>query len=463
MSIISRGAVEPPQRQKNPFYINQNYAFLWGGQSISLLGDLIFGTTLTLWIATVIARGQAWAPEALGGEVICTALPTIFVGPLAGVFVDRWDKKRTMIWMDIIRAVCVALLLLIVFPLPFLPSGHLPPLVAVGIFYAFTIATTCCTLFFSPARTSILQDIVDEKYYERASGLSMLTQNLTRIIGPSLAAPTLFVFGIQWALLIDVASFLVSIAAVAQVRPREQQKKTHKDQSAIGFWREFKDGLRYFRQSRLLLTLLVAFSFILIVEAAEQTLGVFFLIQNLHVPVYLFGIIGTIAGIGGIAGTLLAPTIVKRLGTIRSFWLGIIGIGLIFFVFSRMTLFAPALVVIFLAGFPLAAANLALGPLMLRTTPRNLIGRVEATFSTCLSVISILAVGLVTTLASLLHNLNATLFFLTFGPYDTVISIGGIITILVGIGAALSLRNVSSSQPGSEPERQEEQGLLSNG
>jgi hypothetical protein len=64
-------------------------------------------------------------------------------------------------------------------------------------------------------------------------------------------------------------------------------------------------------------------------------------------------------------------------------------------------------------------------------------------------------VSLVTTLASLLHTLNAHLFFFQFGPYDTVLSLGGLTTLLVGIGAALMLRNVSS---GAQSERQEAQG-----
>jgi len=76
-------------KPKVSFFINRNFAFLWIGQAVSDLGDVIYLVTLSLWIATVIAHNQPWAPAAVSGVLIATALPTLVLGPLAGVFVDR--------------------------------------------------------------------------------------------------------------------------------------------------------------------------------------------------------------------------------------------------------------------------------------------------------------------------------------------------------------------------------------
>src|SRR6266496_4307749 len=105
---------------KTRFFINRNFALLWGGQTISNLGDIIFDTTLMLWIATIIARDQSWAPLASGGVLLVAAIPTFLIGPLAGVFVDRWDKRRTMILMDVLRALLILLLVPVTGVLPFL-------------------------------------------------------------------------------------------------------------------------------------------------------------------------------------------------------------------------------------------------------------------------------------------------------------------------------------------------------
>src|SRR5262249_15433296 len=78
-------------------FINRNFALLWWGQAISSIGDYAWDTALVLWIATFLAKGRPWAPLAVSGVLLAAALPQIVVGPIAGVFVDRLDKRRTMI------------------------------------------------------------------------------------------------------------------------------------------------------------------------------------------------------------------------------------------------------------------------------------------------------------------------------------------------------------------------------
>ncbi|HEU5367178.1 MAG TPA: MFS transporter, partial [Ktedonobacterales bacterium] len=102
-----------PASKKSSFLINRDFGLLWGGQSISNVGDFVFDTTLILWIATIIATGQSWAPLAVSGVLVATSIPIFLVGPIAGVFVDRWDKRRTMLAMDAARAILIVLLLLV--------------------------------------------------------------------------------------------------------------------------------------------------------------------------------------------------------------------------------------------------------------------------------------------------------------------------------------------------------------
>lgn len=139
--------------QKTPFLINRNYARLWTGQTISTLGDMVFDTTLVLWIAISIAPNQPWAPLAISGVLIAAALPTLLIGPIAGVFTDHWDKRKTMLRMDALRAVLIVLLL-VALPLPFLPGGLFPVAVQLGMIYGVVMLTSTCSQFFSPAHMS---------------------------------------------------------------------------------------------------------------------------------------------------------------------------------------------------------------------------------------------------------------------------------------------------------------------
>src|SRR5215469_13340182 len=88
-------------RRSPGLLINRNFGLLWCGQVISITGDFVFDTTLVLWITTFIARNQSWGPLAVSRLLMMTSIPTFVVGPLAGVFVDRWDKRQTMMRMDV--------------------------------------------------------------------------------------------------------------------------------------------------------------------------------------------------------------------------------------------------------------------------------------------------------------------------------------------------------------------------
>lgn len=94
---------QPPGSAKWPVsrhtLINRNFALLWIGQVVSDLGNVIFNTTLVIWIGAGVAAGTSWAPLALSSVLVAQAIPQVLLRPLAGVFVDRADARRTMLRM----------------------------------------------------------------------------------------------------------------------------------------------------------------------------------------------------------------------------------------------------------------------------------------------------------------------------------------------------------------------------
>src|SRR5215472_4885018 len=94
----------PASPSKTQIFINGNFALLFSGSAISSIGDFVFSTTLVLWIAVILAKGQSWAPLAVSGVLVATTVPAFLIGPIAGVFVDRWDKRRTMLAVNLLQA-----------------------------------------------------------------------------------------------------------------------------------------------------------------------------------------------------------------------------------------------------------------------------------------------------------------------------------------------------------------------
>jgi MFS family permease len=135
---------------------------LWWGQAISSVGDFAWDTALVLCVATYLVAGQSWAPLAVSGLVLAAAVPQIAVGPIAGVFVDRWDTRKTMILMAALQAIFAVLLVLPAasFTLPLIGHVQLPLGWRLGAVYTDVALLASFAQFFIPAQFALIKDIV---------------------------------------------------------------------------------------------------------------------------------------------------------------------------------------------------------------------------------------------------------------------------------------------------------------
>lgn len=424
--------------------INRDFGLLFFGGSISYIGDFIYTTTLVLWIATTIGKGQTWAPLAVSGVLLAQALPELLVGVAAGVFVDRWDKRHTMLLMDVLRAVLVAALVLAtnLVPLPFLPDGRLSAVQQLVAVYAIVALAGACSQFFNPARMALIGDIVAEEYRARASGLMQMVIGLAIVVGPALAGPLFFVFGVQWALLLNAASFLVSFGTLLFVRAPRKATRAATDERP-SFVGELFSGLRFYAGNRVLVTLLVTGIIIMFAAGALNALDVFFALQNLHAPASVYGFLTAATGAGILIGSIVFAVTATRIGVARLVWLTILGMGVVLLVYSRMTLVAPAIALVFVVGVGNAGLNVGIEPLILHVTPRELVGRVHAVIQPSLALMSMLSMAMSGYLVStILQGFHATPLGMRFGAVDTLYSVASVVVIIGGLFAMIALRGV---------------------
>lgn len=422
--------------------INRNFRLLWLGQSISVLGDFVFDTTLTIWIAVIIARGQPWAPLAVSGVLIAAAFPTFVIGPLAGVFADRWNKRLTMLCMDGLRTLLIASLL----GLP-LFGGQLPAQVQIALIYLVVFVATTCAQFFNPSRFTLISQLVAEPERTRASSLTQMSTNLAMIIGPVLAAPLLITLGVYWALLLNALSFAVSFLCIWAIRIPEASHESQEGKATSTVWQEFGEGLQFYRKSRMMQVILLSVLITVLGTGPINTIFVFFVTQNLHVPASLYGTLDTAIGLGAVLGALLTAFVASRLGSARIFWLGLLLVGTLLLVLSRLTSFPLALIVTFLIGIPLASLNTVTGPLIMHITPQHLLGRVIAVLTPAQSLFNMFSVLVAGVLAStLLSHFHMTLLSVTFSTYDTIFAGGGVLIMLGGVYAMINLRHLKLNE-----------------
>lgn len=434
------------------FLINRDYARLWSGQAASTVGDYVFDTTLTLWVATEIAKGKTWAPAAVSGVLLSVGAAVLLVGPLAGVFVDRWSHRRIMLNSELVRAGLVVILLL----LSLVPVHDLPAGVWLTCIYLIVFGLNVAAQFFSPARFATIGAIVPgEADRARAAGIGQATTGAASILGPPLAAPLLFTVGVQWAMLINAISYVCSYLAIRSVRFPEAEKTSNPsaESSAMGagsrLRQEFVSGVRYFAGSRLLVTLLTAAVITQIGTGALNTLNVFFTTRNLHGTSGQYGFVSMAFGAGAIIGSLLAGRVVGRIGARTATWSGLLLTGLLVFAYSRQNIFAVGVLVLLLVAIPVATLNTAMTPLLLEATPPEYLGRVVAVFNPVNELASMLSAVVAGWLASsALMGFHSSIAGVRFGPIDTIFAVSGLMIVLAGCYAAAALpRDRKASSP----------------
>jgi len=427
-------STEAPIQQKNPsdivptskgLLINRNFALLAIGQAISNMGDFVYSTTLLVWVF-VLTHSAA----AVSGVLIAQYAPVFLLGPLAGVFVDRWNRRRTMITADLVRA-AVALLPLLA-PLPL----RLPAI------YSSVFLLSAFSRFFMPARAGMQQVIVPAKQQGQAASISQATFALAIIVGPALASPLYFLVGPVIAVLINAVSFVISALCLRAIRaskellqPRiAEAATTTVPESAVGaVLREMLVGFRFVAKTRVLLMVVILALIAMLGAGAINALDIIFVSRNLHVSDSLYGPLAAVGGAGTLIGAILAGIVISRVQP-RYMLTGsvfLLGVGLVIYAFQSWYLMA--LILAFIMSIPQGGIDVGFTPLLLRATPNAMIGRVQSVIETSMYATSLLSVALAG-------------YFGQFVPVSIIFAIGGALIALAGVFGWFSLPGETAAQ-----------------
>ncbi len=178
----------------------RNFSLLWFGGLISMIGNWVLITALPFYIyeqtGSTLATGLLW---------IAYFLPSLLFGSVAGVFVDRWDRKLTMVVVNVVRTGLILLLLLV--------RSH----EWLWLVYVVAFAESSLGQLFAPAESALLPRLVGDQHLLTANALNSLNDNLARVIGPAIGGAVMVVFGLRGAVLLDSASFLISALLIMRI------------------------------------------------------------------------------------------------------------------------------------------------------------------------------------------------------------------------------------------------------
>ena len=333
---------------------HRDFALLWVAGLISVAGD--YAIIVALPLHAYALTGSA---AATGGVFAAALVPRVLLGSIAGVFVDRWDRKRTMIAADLLRA---ALLL----PLLVVTSADL-----LWLLYLVRAASGTVSLLFSPAESAYLPKLVGEERLVTANALNALNDNLGRLIGPAVGGVLYATGGLPGVVLVDAATFIFSAGLIFAIRASGRPDPIDITTDASSAWarvfQEWRAGLALVRGRPALRVIFAAFG---IGYLGEGTFAVGF--TPLAVSVLAGGAqgAGTLMSAQAVGG-LLAGAGAARAAERFSPWLlmaaGLIGLGVCDLGMANASALAPpgppaiavASIFMFLAGFPVVAGMAA--------------------------------------------------------------------------------------------------------
>ena len=400
---------------------NRNFSLLWLGGLISLMGD---------WALTVALPFEVYrrtgSTVATAGIVLAGVLPAFFLSSAAGVFVDRWNRRRLMVLVNIGLAITM---------LPLLAVDAL----GVWIVYVVLIAATVIEQAFIPAEVALLPRLVGEDQLVAANSMSSLNRNLARLLGPALGGAVVALGGLELVVIVDAGTFLAAAILIAMIpasagatikQPIEDA--AHAARSAVGrVVEEWRDGLRHVWHNHSLRPLL---AFSLITTFGEGVLGALFVpwvSDVLHADNSAFAAILSAQAVGGLVGAVVVGRFLKNVRPAL-----LLGIGSIIFGFIDLAIFAyplftaivpPAVVGMAVVGLPATAIGVGFVTLQQTLTKDSHRGRAIGLFG----AVTALGVTTGTTVAGLAGNVVGILPMLVIQGTGYVIA-GVMIYVTIG-------------------------------
>lgn len=283
---------------------HRDFALLWSGQSISLVGDGVY--TVALALETLRIDNH---PIALSLVLAARLLPTVLLLVAGGVIVDRIPRRMAMLASDSTRGAAVAVVAVLVA----LGALHVWELVVISAVFGAADA------LFYPAATAVTPEILPADLLLQGSALNHTSQTVAQaLIGPALGGLVVAVLGYEWGFAIDAMSFVISAGCVLAMASRPRPEPSGHSPMA-----EAREGLRYVRSQRWLWVSLVGAG--LANFAAFSPLGVLvpLLVRNvLHQGPLALGLVLAAGGVGGgVTALVLARFGAPRL-RITSMWIG---------------------------------------------------------------------------------------------------------------------------------------------
>jgi MFS family permease len=379
----------------------------------------------------VLLIGLLYQVYAMTGSTVASAftmlsagVPQVLLGPVAGTLADRWDRKKTMVYADVLLA-----------------TGLLPLLAVHGrgdvwIVYLVLVWEGAVQQFFSPAQLAMVPRLVPDDRLPAANAISGQVGDVARLAGSALGGVLAAVGGLATVTIVDSASFIASAGLLVALRTSGQVTREAASSTRLAsVATDLRAGLLLVGKSRTLRALLLFGLATSLGEGVFATLVTPFVEHTLHGTSRQFGLFAAAQAVGGIAGGVFATSVSHRIPASRLLGYGAVAFGTVdLAIFLYPVVYVslwPAVIGMIVAGLPSALAGAGMMTLLQRGVQDSARGRLFGTL------------GAVQGLAMLVGTLAAGYLSSRLGTIPVITFQGGV-WLLAGLAVVIRTRGTDS-------------------
>jgi dTMP kinase len=417
---------------------NRNYRLWFAASFTSSLGDWMGFVALQTLVASLFAPGTRPALFALGGVMMARLLPSVLMGPIAGVLADRYDRKRLIVFTDVSR---FGLFVAIAF------SSDLTAL------FALTFVVECLALLFMSSKDASLPGIIEKRHLTEANQLNLLVTYGTLPLGAVFAAAMIGVASLlgrvgldgvepaRLALLADACTYLVSALLMSQLALPKTSRRTARNEGP-GFVAELREGITFIRDLPLIRALITGVVGVFFGAGVVVGLGPVFVNSALGRPAADWSILITAVGAGLVAGIVAVQPMTRLLRKELLFPVCLAATGAIATVLAVLSNFAVILGVGVLLGVAAGLSFVQGYTLLHENTRDETRARTFAAFYTGTRVSLFAALGIAPFVAGTIGT--ASLFaagrIVRMSGVRITMVLGGLVALFFGLLATRGMR-----------------------
>lgn len=358
---------------------DKNFVLLQTGRAVSMIGSDMQQFVLALYVLARTGSAVMFA-----SMVSIAILPRLLLAPVAGVFADWFNRKKTIVRVDFINGIIIG-----IFSIIYAVNGEL----TIPMIYVLVVVLEITEIFFGSAMAGIVPSIVKKEDLAQANSISSLISSVATFIAPMIAGVIYVAIGMQLILIINAISFILSAISEMFIDVPKNHKKPEKI-NLNSFKIDFVEGIKIIKGNKMISTMISLGTIINFCMSPVFTIGVtYILIKKIEVSEMMLGYMHSTMALSMIAAPIIFGTIFSKFKIGRLSYRTFITIAILIFILgivpspifmnlfnSKIIAFICIAIICSLIAIAATIINIGLSTLFQKVTPIEYMGRTSTVF-----------------------------------------------------------------------------------